>query len=100
MVVGRTHQEPVYVSKIFLAPDYSHIPTDPMGVWFLQLLMGAAAGFNALAEATHELPDWEPYTEIVHYRKWEQECRQIKAEVSELTGHCAVLQEAIDNCRG
>jgi len=100
MVAGRECREPVYVSKIFLAPDYSCIPTNPMGPWFLQLLIGAAAGFNTLAKATHELPDWEPYAEIVRYRKWEQEHRQIEAEVSELTGHCAVLQEAINNCRG
>ncbi len=100
MVAGREPDEPVYVSEIHLAPDYSRIPTDPMGPWFLQLLTGVATGFNALAEATHKLPDWEPYAEIVCYQKWEQECQQINAEISELTGRCTILQEAIDNCQG
>src|SRR6266851_1974894 len=55
MVVGRECNEAVYMSDIYLAPNYSHILTDPMGVWFLQLLGGPTAGFNALAEALHEL---------------------------------------------
>ncbi len=67
MVAGRAGDEAVYISNIYLAPNYSCIPTDPMGPWFLQLLTGVAAGFNALAEAAHELPDWEPYAKIVHY---------------------------------
>ena len=67
MVAGLEQNDPVYVSEIFLAPDYSRIPTDPIGPWFLQLLTRAPAGFNALAEAAHELADWEPYVEIVRY---------------------------------
>src|SRR6266851_3552428 len=58
MVAGRACGEPVYISNIYLTPNYSRIPTDPMGAWFLQLLGGPAAGFNALAEALHELPNW------------------------------------------
>ncbi len=68
MVAGRERNEPVYVSEIFLAPDYSQIPTNPMGPWFLQLLTGAPARFNALTEAAHKLSDWEPYAEIVCYQ--------------------------------
>jgi len=100
MVAGTSRDDQVYVSEIFLTPDYSRIPTDPMGAWFLQLLTGGAAGFNALTEAAHELADWEPYTEIVCYCRWEQEHRLINAEISELTGRCALLQESIDNCHG
>ena len=100
MVAGRDHNDPVYVSEIFLAPDYSQIPADPMGPWFLQLLTGAPARFNALAEAAHELADWEPYAEIIHYRQWEQECWLLDAEISELTSRVALLQEGIDNCQG
>ena len=98
MVAGMGRNDPVYVSEIFLAPNYSHIPTDPIGPWFLQLLTGASARFNALAEVAHELADWEPYAEIVCYRRWEQERRLIDAEILELTSHCALLQESIDNC--
>jgi len=99
VVVGREHGEPVYISEIYLAPNYSCIPTDPIGVWFLQLLRGPMAGFNALAEALHELPNWKPYTEAMHYRKWEEEQQLVEAEISELTGHSAILQESIDNCQ-
>ena len=55
MVAGGDHNDPVYVSKIFLAPNYSQIPTNPIGAWFLQLLTGAPTGFNALAEVAHDL---------------------------------------------
>jgi len=99
MVVGTSPNDQVYVSEIFLAPDYSRIPTDPMGAWFLQLLTSGPAGFNTLAEAAHELADWEPYAEIVRYRRFKQERRLIEAEITELTGRCALLQESISNCR-
>jgi len=91
MVAGTSPNDQVYVSEIFLAPDYSRIPTDPMGAWFLQLLTGGPARFNALAEAAHELADWEPYAEIIRYHHWEQERRLIEAEITELTGHCALV---------
>jgi len=100
MVVGLDHNDPVYVSEIFLAPDYSRIPTNPMGPWFLQLLTRAPTGFNALAEAAHDLPNWEPYAKIVRYCQWEQERRLLDAKISKLTSCCALLQESIDNCRG
>ncbi len=100
MVAGTSVNDQVYVSEIFLAPDYSRIPTDPMGAWFLHLLTGGPAGFNALAEAAHELADWEPYAKVVRYRRFEQERRLIEAEITELTGRCALLQESISNCRG
>ena len=35
MVAGRASREPVYVSDIYLTPNYSRIPTNPMGAWFL-----------------------------------------------------------------
>ena len=100
MVAGSDRNDPVYVSELFLAPDYSHIPTNPMGPWFLQLLTRAPAGFNALAEAAHELASWEPYAKIVRYCRWEQERHLLDAEISELTGRVCLLQESIDNCRG
>ena len=100
MVAGASPNDPVYISEIFLTPDYSHIPTDPMGAWFLQLLTGGPAGFNALAEVAHELADWEPYAEIIRYHRWEQERWLLDAEISELTGRVALLQEGIDNCQG
>ena len=73
MVAGRACGEPVYISDIYLTSNYSHIPTDPMGAWFLQLLSRPTTGFNTLAEALHELPNWEPYAEVVRYQKWEEE---------------------------
>ncbi|SRR6266851_9328819 len=82
------------VSDVLLQASTFNISGD------LQLLAGGATGFNALAEAAHELADWEPYAEIVCYRRFEQERRLIEAEITELTGHCALLQESISNCRG
>jgi len=100
MVAGTSPNDQVYISEIFLTPNYSRIPANPMGAWFLQLLTGGPTRFNALAEVAHELADWEPYAEIVRYRRFEQERRLIEAEITELTGRCALLQESISNCRG
>ena len=55
MVMGRSSKEAVYVTELFLKPNYSHSPINPMALWFLQLLGGPSAGFNALTEAAYGL---------------------------------------------
>ncbi len=85
MVVGRSSKEAVYVTKLFLKPNYSCSLINPMAPWFLQLLGGPSAGFNTLAKATYDLDTWEPHTEIMRYCACKEECRIIEAEISKLT---------------
>ncbi len=67
MVVGRDGEEAVYVAKLYLIPNYSCTPVEPMAPWFLQLLYSPSAGFNVLAKTAHKLDIWEPHTEIMCY---------------------------------
>ena len=67
MVVGRDREEAVYIAELYLALNYLCIPVKPLAVWFLQLLSSPSTGFNILAEAMHELDDWEPYTKVICY---------------------------------
>jgi len=55
MVMGRSTEEAVYIAELFLKPNYSCSPINPMAPWFLQLLEGPSTGFNALAEAAYDL---------------------------------------------
>ena len=99
MVAGRDGEEAVYIAKLYLIPDYSRIPIEPMALWFLQLLCSPNARFNVLAKTAHELDMWEPHAEIMCYRKCEEEQCIIEAEISELTRCMASLQEHLDNCK-
>jgi hypothetical protein len=38
MRAGREGEEPTYMAELYLEPDYSREPAEPMGEWFLQLL--------------------------------------------------------------
>ena len=49
MQAGTEGEEPTYMAELFLKPDYSQEPTDPMPGWFLNLLHRANGGFHTLA---------------------------------------------------
>ena len=55
MRVGREGEEPTYMAKLFLKPDYSWEPIEAMQGWFLNLLHRADAGFHTLAGAAKAL---------------------------------------------
>ncbi len=99
MVAGWSGKEAVYTAELYLKPNYSCVPAKPMAPWFLQLLGGPSARFNTLAEAAYELNIWEPHAKIMRYRACKEEHQIMEAEISELTGRSASLQEHIDNCR-
>jgi len=35
MVVGRDREEAVYITELYLVPDYSYVSIKPMAPWFL-----------------------------------------------------------------
>ena len=65
MRVGREGEEPTYMAEVFLKPDYSQEPADPIPGWFLNLLHGADGSFHTLAQAARGLPYWPAYSEVV-----------------------------------
>ncbi len=67
MAAGIRDEEAVYITELYLAPNYSQVPSEPMLPWFMQLLCGPSLGFNTLTEAVYNLDTWEPHTEIMHY---------------------------------
>jgi hypothetical protein len=99
MLAGREAEESVYVTQLYLMPDYSSPSAEPMPPWFLQLLCGPSAGFNVLTLASYTLDQWAVHAEILCYRENDEERRVIETEVAELTGQLAVLQERLDNGR-
>ena len=86
MVMGRSREEAVYITKLYLKPNYSCSPIDPMLPWFLQLLRGPSTGFNALAKAAYELDSWEPHTKVMRYYVCKEEHRIVEVEISKLMG--------------
>jgi len=93
MLAGREAEELVYVTQLYLTPDYSSPSAEPMPPWFLQLLCGPAAGFNVLASASYARHQWAVHAEVLRYRENDEERRVIETEVAELTGQLAILQE-------
>jgi hypothetical protein len=83
MVAGRDGGEPVYVAELFIKPDYTNKPTQAMPAWFLHLLQANDASFHTLAQATHTLPDWGAYAEVMRYRCDDTERRSLKADIEE-----------------
>jgi hypothetical protein len=67
MLAGREAEELVYVTQLYLTPNYSSPSAEPMPPWFLQLLCGPAAGFNVLASALYALDQWAVHAEVLRY---------------------------------
>ena len=99
MLAGREAEESVYVTQLYLTPDYSSPSAEPMPPWFLQLLCGPAAGFNILALASYALDQWAVHAEVLHYQENDEERCVIETEVAELTSQLAILQGRLDNGR-
>jgi hypothetical protein len=99
MLAGREVEESVYVTQLYLTPDYSSPSAEPMPPWFFQLLCGPAVGFNVLASALYALDQWAVHAEVLRYQENDEERRVIETEVAELTARLAVLQERLDNGR-
>ena len=87
MLAGLVEGEAVYVAQLFMDPDYTNDPVDAMEPWFLRLLQGPEAAFHTLAQAAQDLPDWEPYAEVIQYRRLDDDRREVKAELEELSAH-------------
>jgi hypothetical protein len=99
MLAGREAEESVYVTQLYLTPDYSSPSAKPMPPWFLQLLCRPSTGFNVLASASYALDQWAVHAKVLRYRENNEERRIIETEVAELTSRLAVLQERLDNGR-
>jgi len=67
MLAGREAEESVYVTQLYLTPDYVSALAEPMPPWFLQLLCGPSAGLNILASASYALDQWAVHAEVLHY---------------------------------
>jgi hypothetical protein len=91
-LAGREAEESVYVTQLYLTPDYSSPLAEPMPPWFLQLLCGPAAGFNVLASASYTLDQWAVHAEVLRYRENDEERRVIKTEVAELTARLTAME--------
>jgi hypothetical protein len=99
MLAGREVEELVYITQLYLTPDYSSASAEPMPPWFLQLLCRPSVGFNVLASASYALDQWAVHTEVLCYQENDEEHCIIETKVAELTGRLAVLQEQLDNGR-
>jgi hypothetical protein len=69
MLAGLVTGEVVYVTPLFMDPNYTDTPTSRMDQWFVQLIQGPEAQFHTLAEVACTLPEWATYAEVIHYQR-------------------------------
>ncbi len=98
MVAGQERNKPVYVAQLHLEPNYSQAVTDPILVWFSDLLTSPGDKFNTLACATYELPNWATHAKIMRYHCINKDCHKIEEQISLLKGHLSINNEALDAC--
>ena len=96
MLAGLTTGEAVYVAPLFMEPDYTDTLISGMDLWFVDLLQGPEGRFHTLAEATHRLPEWGAYTEVIQYRHLKDERREYEGKLEEISTHIRSIQECQD----
>ena len=98
MVVGREGNEAVYIAQLILEPDCSLPTTEPILLWFSDLLTSPGNKFDTLAKATYKLDNWAAHAEIMHYRCIDTKCHEIELELATLWACLALDNEALDRC--
>ena len=65
--VGEHQDEAEYMVPLFLPSNYSRQLTDPMPIWFNELLQAKGGGYHTLAKAARALNDPATFTEVEQY---------------------------------
>ncbi len=99
MVAGREGNKPVYVAQLHLEPDYGQAVTDPILVWFSDLLTSPGDKFNTLTRATYKLPNWAAHAEIMCYHRINEDHHKLKEQISLLKGHLSINNKALNTCQ-
>jgi len=99
MVAGREGNKLVYVAQLFLKPDCSLLTTDPVCLWFSDLLTSLGDKFNTLTCTTYNLPNWAAHAEVMQYHCINEECHKIEEQLAKLRARLSINNEALDTCR-
>jgi len=77
---AREHQDKAeYVVPLFLPSNYSHQPTNPMPIWFDELLQAKGGGYHTLAEVAHALDNPVVFAEVERYHCHHKGCAELEA---------------------
>jgi len=80
MLAGREAHETPYVTSIYAQPDYTNPPVEPLPYWMCEMLLGLDSTYHTLLEATKGLDNWGIYTDLVRYKCYDQEQRELLIE--------------------
>ena len=86
---------PIYARAV-----YSSEPTEPIPVWFHQLLTGTPSIYANLTKAAHRLDDWGVAADIVRFRKLDDDLSCINAEIERLNAEADATRIAKTICEG
>jgi hypothetical protein len=99
LLAGRKPGEHRYVMELYAQPDYTlNEPAGPLPIWFLQLLHGPGAAFLTLTDAVEKLCDWQLEAEVYCYRKLDDTCREIAAQLDSIHAELDLQEEHLAAC--
>jgi len=99
MVVGQEGNKAIYIAQLILKPDCSLPATEPITLWFSDLLTSPGDKFDTLTKAAYKLDNWAAHTEIMRYRHIDTECHKIELKLAILQAHLALNNKALNRCR-
>jgi len=99
MLTGHEGNEAIYIAQLILTPDCTLPSTEPLQLWFSNLLTSMGDKFDTLAKAAYKLDNWAAYTEIMHYHCIDTKCHEIEEEIAILQAQLSLDNKALDSCR-
>ena len=78
--VGEHQDEAEYVVPLFLPSNYSCQLTDPMPIWFNELLQAKGGGYHTLAEVACALDDPATFAEVEQYHHHHERRVELEAD--------------------
>jgi hypothetical protein len=99
LLAGREEGEHWYVVELYADPDYTlDALVGPLPIWFLQLLCGPSTAFLTLTNAVEKLCDWQLEAEVYRYRKLDDCCCDITAQLDSICVELDLQEEHLASC--
>jgi hypothetical protein len=97
---GKEHHEDLYVTELFLSPDYSSQDiTKPIPIWFNTLLNGPTPAYHTLCRAIADLNNWNATAKIKWYCRQDNQLRHLRDELAIVQAEVHLAEDDLASCQ-
>jgi len=86
MLLEQKTEETPYITSIYVQFNYADKPTEALPYWLAEMLIGPNLAYHMLLKAANDLSNWGIYMDLIHYRNYDNEHRNLTSQHNILSG--------------